>query len=267
MLEIIAQKTLSKTPFSDAEQSFLAGMLILPGGMCGAPYTGWYPELFYRGENDCKKNDLIVADVHTAPTDALGIPIGWVLHVGTGPLDMAILTTRTADGQYCAFVGPVLSYYEHLTTGFKRLTDEEWKTIYNVAPSIRPSFVNLYMANTIGASSGEALSLVTDVEEVPISQQPSSFVLHQNYPNPFNPATIISFSIPPSLAYSIVDIRVVNVQGQVIANVLQQKLPAGNYSIKWSGTSDEGVSIASGVYFYQVSVGSQRQVGKMVLIK
>ena len=265
-LEIIAQKTLSKTPLSETEKQFLCGMLN-PVGICGIDYSGWYIDLFYRGEDDCKKNDLIVADVHTAPTDEYGSPIGWVLHVGTGQLDMAILTAETPDGQSCAFIGPVLSYYEHLTTGFNRLTDEEWKTLYAQAPSIRPNFVNLYMANNTGESLGEPLSLITGVQEKPVSQTPSKFVLHQNFPNPFNPSTVISFGIPPSLSNSTVEITIIDIQGRVVSNVLKQQLPAGSYSVKWNGTSNNGVSMSSGVYFYQISVGTQRQIGKMVLLK
>jgi flagellar hook assembly protein FlgD len=147
------------------------------------------------------------------------------------------------------------------------LTDEEWKTLYAQAPSIRPNFVNLYMANNTGESLGEPLSLITGVQEKPVSQTPSKFVLHQNFPNPFNPSTVISFGIPPSLSNSTVEITIIDIQGRVVSNVLKQQLPAGSYSVKWNGTSNNGVSMSSGVYFYQISVGTQRQIGKMVLLK
>jgi hypothetical protein len=235
--------------------------------MCGAPYTGWYPSLYYRGNTDFSKSDLIIADIHTAPTDESGSPTGWVLHVGTGPLDMAILIAELPDGQYCAFVGPVLSYYEHLTTGFKRLTDEEWKTIYKNAPSLRSNFINIYSADTTGASMGEISSLMTGVEDITVHQQHSSFVLWQNYPNPFNPETIISFTIPPSLAHSTVEVKVVDIQGRTVRNILKQTLPAGNYSAKWDGTLGNRVSAASGVYFYHIIIGTQRYTGKMLLIR
>ncbi len=267
-LEIIAQKTLTKTPFTSSELSFLCGMIIPPGSMCGDPYTGWYPSLFYRGEDDAFKNDLIIADIHTSKSDEDGNPVGWVLHVGTGPLDMAIITAETPDGQFAAFVGPVLSYYEHLTTGLKRLTDEEWKTLYNVAPSLRPAFVNLYLADTTGASKGEALSLATGVDDKSVpQQQPVSFEVWQSYPNPFNSTAIISFTIPPSLAYSMAEVKIVNLQGQVVRNIFKQALPAGNYSVRWDGNTEKGVSAASGVYFYNVSVGALRHTGKMVLVR
>jgi hypothetical protein len=266
-LETIAQKTLTETPLSLTERAFLKGMLISPEGICGAPYTGWYPSLYYNGENDFNKNDLIVADIHTAPTDENGTPIGWVLHVGTGPLDMAIITAELPDGQFYAFIGPVLSYYEHLTTGFTRLTDEEWKTLYKIAPSMRPNFVNIYLADETGVSRGEVSSLITGVEDNPVHRQPSKLVLQQNYPNPFNPETIISFTIPPSFSYSPVEIKVLDIQGRIVKNIMKQTLPAGNYSVKWDGKVGNGVSAASGVYFYQVIFGTQRYIGKMMLLK
>jgi hypothetical protein len=266
-LGTIAQKTLTKTPLSLVERTFLKGMLIPPEIMCGATYTGWYPKLYYRGSTDFYKSDLIVADIHTAPTDESGSPVGWVLHVGTGPLDMAILTAELPDGLYCAFIGPVLSYYEHLTTGFTRLTDEDWETLYENAPSLRPNFINIYSADGTGGSRGEISSLITGVDNNPVRQQPSSFVLQQNYPNPFNPETIISFTIPPSLAHSTVEVKVVDIQGRVVKSIFKQALPAGNYSAKWDGTAGNGVSAASGVYFYHVIVGAQRYTGKMLLIR
>jgi len=266
-LETIAQKILTKTQLSLTERTFLKGLLIPPDIMCGAPYTGWYPSLYYRGQEDFGKNDLIVADIHTAPTDESGYPVGWVLHVGTGPLDMAIITAELPDGQYCAFIGPVLSYYEHLTTGFKRITDEEWATLYNTTHSLRPNLVNIYLANETGTVMGEVSSLITNVEKYPIDQLPSKFVLRQNYPNPFNPETTISLTIPPSLAYKTVEVKIIDIQGRTVRNLFRQTLPAGNYSAKWDGTAGNGVSAASGVYFYHVIVGAQRHTGKMLLLR
>jgi hypothetical protein len=189
------------------------------------------------------------------------------MHAGTGMLDMAIITAELPDGQYCAFIGPVLSYYEHLTTGFKRITDEEWELLYHNAESTRPNFVNIYLAGETGASMGEVSSLMTGVNEGPRDQRPSKFVLRQNYPNPFNPETIISFTIPPSLAHSSVELKIIDIQGRTIKNIFKQTLPAGNYSVKWDGTTGSGISAASGVYFYKVVIGAHRYTGKMMLVR
>ena len=257
-LETIASKTLSKTSLTSSERNFLKGMLILAEPGCGPPYNGWYPRLYYRGDQDSFRKDVIVADIHTAPTDESGTPVGWVLHAGTGALDMTVLAAETPEGHFTAFVGPVLSYYERLTTGFKRLTDEEWVTLYNVAPSSRPNFVNLYMADKAGGSMGEAVSLITSVGNAVAPVQPSSFVLEQNYPNPFNPSTVISYSLPKT---SIVSLRIFNTLGQELTTLVNERKEAGYYQVTWNAT------VPSGIYFYRLQAGEFVETKKMILLK
>ena len=93
-----------------------------------APAAGT-TDLFYASDGFSKK-DYIVADVHTCPTDAAGNMVGWVLHAGTGPLNMAVVTATTPEAGTAAYIGPVISYFEHVTTNFTRLTDEQWSTSY-----------------------------------------------------------------------------------------------------------------------------------------
>jgi hypothetical protein len=88
--------------------------------------------------------------------------------------------------------------------------------MYAQTPPPRPSFVNLYLANKNGESGGESVSLLTSVKDVPVDQRPTSFSLMQNYPNPFNSSTIIPMTIPPSLAHSIVSVKIYNVTGQLL---------------------------------------------------
>ena len=42
--------------------------------------------------------DPTIADVHTAPTDAGGNDVGWVLHVGTGFPRLMVVTAETCTG-------------------------------------------------------------------------------------------------------------------------------------------------------------------------
>jgi hypothetical protein len=237
-------------------------------GICGPEYDGWYYHLYYTEETGFTKQDLVVADVHTCPTDEFGNMVGWVLHAGTGPVNLAVVTTDAAGGRTISFIGPVMSYYEHVSTNFKRLTDEEWKTMYAVAPSMRPAFANLYLADSTGSSKGEGPSLVTSVGvRPPQAQSPTSLVLGQNFPNPFNSSTIITFIIPEPLTNSQAELTVYDVQGRLVKRLLSQKMPAGNYATRWNGTMENGVAAASGVYFYHLTVGDRRQIGKMSLIK
>jgi hypothetical protein len=220
-LQTIAQKTIIKIALSEGEKSFLKSMLISQNssGGCGGPittYTGWYTKLYYTGKNGFDAYDALTADVHTAPLDEAGNLVGWVLHVGTGNVEMAVINAELPDGQPAAFIGPVSKYHELVTTNFQRLSDDEWKIMYAQTPPPRPSFVNLYLANKNGESGGESVSLLTSVKDVPVDQRPTSFSLMQNYPNPFNSSTIIPMTIPPSLAHSIVSVKIYNVTGQLL---------------------------------------------------
>ncbi|HVN47244.1 MAG TPA: DUF3160 domain-containing protein, partial [Bacteroidota bacterium] len=141
-LASIAAKELTQTSLTQAEKTFLASMLVFEGE-CGFPYTGWYTQLFYQfyyhniSGNNFTTQNYVVADFHTAPTDSAGNPVGWVMHAGTGPVNMAVIAAPLPDGTPCAFIGPVFSYYECTTTNFNRLTDDEWKTMYAQSPSSR----------------------------------------------------------------------------------------------------------------------------------
>jgi hypothetical protein len=270
ILGSIARKELSGTPISADERSFLCTTLVA-SGMCGDPYTGWYPGLFYRKyfvPNDTDfKTDFVVADVHTAPTDADGNPVGWVLHVGTGPVDLAIITAPVPEGFTCAFVGPVMNYYEHLSTAFKRLTDEEWATVYNAAPSLRPPLVNTYLANETGAPRGAGPSLFTGVDGRGRETFAAAPVLNQNYPNPFNSSTLITFALPAGKQTERVMLEIYDLQGRSIAMLLDEPLPGGNYTVFWEGTNSAGRSVASGIYFCRLKSGTNQLTRKLTLIR
>ncbi len=262
----ISRKELSGTPLSAAEKMFLKTILY-DTPMCGVVYDGWYTRLFY-GTKSVLDSDMVVADIHTSPTDEMGALVGWVLHVGTGPINMAVVVTPLPGGKLTAFVGPVMSYYQHLSTGFKRLTDEEWVTAYALSPSLRPSFVNLYLANTSGMSRGEGASLLTAVKGPGVpGPLPSTLELAQNYPNPFNSTTTIAFTIPAALSRVMTEVAVYNVTGQVVKRLVSGELPAGNYTVCWDGKDDHGTAVASGVYFYRVIAGGASASGKLILLK
>lgn len=87
---------------------------------------------------------------------------------------------------------------------------------------------------------------------------PTQFSLAQNYPNPFNAKTNISFSIANE---SDVTIGIYNLTGQKVAD-LSGHFGAGENVVNWDASS-----VASGVYFYRLSVGNNAQTRKMVLLK
>jgi hypothetical protein len=87
----------------------------------------------------------------------------------------------------------------------------------------------------------------------------SSFELEQNYPNPFNPSTKIKFNIPFTEK---VRIEVFNTVGNKVATLLNDIKEAGSHELQF-----EADNLASGVYFYKISVGNLIQTKKMLLIR
>ena len=85
-----------------------------------------------------------------------------------------------------------------------------------------------------------------------------------NYPNPFNPETTISFSIPVSGQTSV---KVYNLKGQLVRNLLNQNMEAGYQKVVWNGTDDSQQSVASGIYFYRVNNAGKTITRKMLLAK
>lgn len=96
----------------------------------------------------------------------------------------------------------------------------------------------------------------TSIEEM---ERPSVFRLRGNQPNPFNPTTTIAWDQSASVP---VDLRVWNLQGQVVARMPLGELPAGPHQVEWTPRD-----LASGVYFYEVRAGSWQARGRMLLLK
>lgn len=91
---------------------------------------------------------------------------------------------------------------------------------------------------------------------------PAKFTLFQNYPNPFNPMTKIKFDIPSSSASSIVSLKIYNILGEEIEELVNEELKAGTYEVTWNGTNH-----SSGIYFYKLRAGSHSETKKLVLTK
>ncbi len=73
---------------------------------------------------------------------------------------------------------------------------------------------------------------------------PAEFALDQNYPNPFNPSTKIAFRLAVD---SKVSLKVFDVLGQEVANLVNTNLVAGAHNINFNASS-----INSGVYLYRL---------------
>ena len=88
---------------------------------------------------------------------------------------------------------------------------------------------------------------------------PTDFALSQNYPNPFNPSTQIKFTLPSNSA---VKLKVYNLIGEVVKELVNSNLSAGTYTIDFRAEN-----LSSGIYFYRLEAGNTVQTKKMTLLK
>ena len=95
-------------------------------------------------------------------------------------------------------------------------------------------------------------------------ESPAQFTLEQNYPNPFNPTTTIKFSIPgeETTRRVVCTLKIYNILGREVATLVNEQKAPGNYEVTFNGSK-----LASGMYFYKLSVGNFNDVKKFVLVK
>ncbi len=84
-----------------------------------------------------------------------------------------------------------------------------------------------------------------------------------NYPNPFNPETAIEFNNP---LQGQVTVNIYNLKGQLVKNLLQDKLNQGVHRVVWQGRDSNDKQVASGVYFYKISAENNKSVTKKIIL-
>ncbi len=99
---------------------------------------------------------------------------------------------------------------------------------------------------------------------------PTAYKLYQNYPNPFNPATTIRYELPGP---SRVTLTIFNILGQKVKTLISGMEDAGVHHVQWDGRNDQGLGVATGVYFYRLEASavsgasSFTQVKKMLVLR
>jgi hypothetical protein len=104
----------------------------------------------------------------------------------------------------------------------------------------------------------------TGIVELGGSQRPRDFALEQNIPNPFNPSTSIDFSLENA---SVVRLDVFNLLGQNVRTLVDGTLQAGHYRASFDAKDHAGRTLPSGLYFYRLDTGTDRQTRKMMLLR
>jgi flagellar hook assembly protein FlgD len=65
-----------------------------------------------------------------------------------------------------------------------------------------------------------------------------------------------------------VQISIYNVKGEKVATIFDEFVPSETLQkIIWNGTSHNGKTVASGLYFYRLESSEHQEIKKMLLIK
>jgi len=252
-LETIARKELEGTKLSDDEITFLKTMI--NGFMASGPsITGWYNDLFF----DVQKGmswDFTVADVHTQPTEYGGAVVGNVLHVGNGKINLGVFLAGNPcnQGQYMAFIGPVSSFHQEVTSNFKRLTDQEWEEYFWSGPEDypdRPDWVSAYLLDHEGKARWKGRNLKGKVymgtSDLPATQPPVIDYLLL-FPNPVSEEAHIRFVLNQKENFSLV---VYDASGRVVHREQDRILPPAEHNVVLPANNWQ-----AGMYLVQVRIG------------
>jgi hypothetical protein len=90
-------------------------------------------------------------------------------------------------------------------------------------------------------------------------KNPGGYELYQNYPNPFNRGTTIPFYLPEA---QVVMVSILNIKGETIAVILNDRMAAGFHSATW-----DGGQAPSDIYFVKIKAGNFMKMKKILLLK
>jgi hypothetical protein len=127
----------------------------------------------------------------------------------------------------------------------------------------------LYHLNTADAQAAVAAAM-TYFGELPPTGAPDvarsgALSLHQNRPNPFRDATTIRYSVFGERAE--VELTIFDLAGRRVRTLVSGKVPGGLHDAVWQGHNDEGLRVASGVYFYRLKGESRTVTKKLMLLR
>ncbi|MDP4195852.1 MAG: polysaccharide deacetylase family protein [Bacteroidota bacterium] len=155
--------------------------------------------------------------------------------------------------------GEPLTLSVNLPAGFDSVAI--YKNDVRVSYSMRKDFKGKAVVFNTVPDGGEIIfqKIFTTKQENNGNGDLNGYQLFQNYPNPFNPVTNIVFRIPQR---SNVKIKVYDMLGRLVADLLDEDMNAGIGEVKFNGSK-----LRSGIYTYEILAQNFHKKLKMNLIK
>jgi hypothetical protein len=141
---------------------------------------------------------------------------------------------------------------------------------FNVSENITSQQIEMILTLTTDYGYEFELNIPLDIAGVSVEYEtiePEKLIL-QNYPNPFNPSTTISFDINTEITEN-TEIAIFNLKGQELRTFSNQQITQSpNHQIIWDGTDQNNQPVASGIYYYKLTIGNKlKAVGRCLLLK
>lgn len=241
-----------------------------------ASATSWQIELSLEANDGIDRSNF--AGVHTGALDG---PDCYDQYDPPPPPDAPQLSFELSGNQpplRCAdFRAPYNDGAEWQVVIYKA---EDRKLTINGLNNIPPdmeAWLILDIGQTINLDDNRTIALPNDVTSARLiigtseyaskevsEALPDDYALYQNFPNPFNPTTTIRYALP---ADGHVRLEIINLLGQVVTMLVDEKRSAGVHTVDWDGRDGGNQSVASGIYFYRLVSGQYTANRKMVLLK
>ena len=191
----------------------------------------------------------------------------FMFHLAGGFFDLTYLVTDVDGDGHPEFV-VLASGYLHV---FKSIGDDHYRLwyfrhddntdavqFYDVDGDGRKEILISKGVNGVGffADIYATLKLVSVGDR---GSLPSGIQLLANYPNPFNPSTSIEYSVA---ARGLVLLRVFNILGEEVANLVDSEEDPGRHSVIWNAAN-----ASSGLYFCCLETAGQSRTIKLVVVR
>ncbi|HMQ70012.1 MAG TPA: T9SS type A sorting domain-containing protein [Ignavibacteria bacterium] len=228
-------------------------------------FNGWYNT--YRFAQTVNTNYTIFSRDTTLNIDTLSLP----LRISSTGRRLTDQTISTVNGSYLckkflltfkielAILPPIL-YIPIVTLPDTAYIASDIWIVKESSPSVNVDLSGLGFPIdfTIPGSLKELTSGSVGISTLNNSIA-DKFELSQNYPNPFNPTTNLEFGISE---LGFISLKVYNAAGKEVQTLVNEKLPAGKYSVTFDGSN-----LSSGIYYYKFESGGFVETKSMILLK
>jgi hypothetical protein len=149
-----------------------------------------------------------------------------------------------------------------LDTGGKSVPVTPFVTADRIRIVIKSYSGTINGMNRSALAEAEIIARVSDYESTgtgTIGSTVNDFRLYENYPNPFNSSTVIRYSLPER---GMTRLNIYDISGRLITRLIDGITEPGENSVMFNAGN-----LASGIYFAELTSGTNKSVRKIVLMK